>query len=99
VGGVIGLGYSVVNFYKAHHLLKLTQCTPTTEQWTYHWARARATPQQIDLASYWIGKFQFKGFVGLGAPFLFVVYLMSKAKRIKSNPKPEIAGYLNPPSS
>jgi hypothetical protein len=78
VAGIVGLGYSVSNFYAAHHLFKLAHCTEKTEQWTHHWARSRATPQQIEMASYWIGKLQFRGFAGLGAPLLFVVYLWSK---------------------
>lgn len=79
-GAIVGLGYAGLNFYRAHHLFKLTHCTEKTEQWTYHWARARATPQQIELASYWIGRFQLRGFAALGAPLLFVVYLWSKRK-------------------
>ena len=78
VGGIVGLGYAGSNFYKAHHLFKLTHCTPGTDQYTYHWARARATPQQIELASYWIGRFRLRGFAALGAPLLFVIYLGSK---------------------
>lgn len=80
-GGMVGLVYSVSNFYRAHHLFKLTHCKEKTEEWTYHWARARATPQQIELASYWIGRFRLRGFASLGAPTLFVVYLWSKRKQ------------------
>jgi hypothetical protein len=79
--GIIGIGYSFSNFYRAHHLFKLTHCTPKTEQWTHHWARARATPEQIYLASYWIGKLQFRGFAALGGPLVFVLYMWSKRKQ------------------
>jgi hypothetical protein len=78
VGGIIGLVYAGSNFYRAHHLFKLTHCMEKTEEWTYHWARARATPQQIELASYWIGRFKLRGYAALGAPLLFVVYMWSK---------------------
>jgi len=44
-------------------------------------ARARATPQQIELASYWIERFKMRGFLGLGPPLLFVVYMWSKRKQ------------------
>ena len=80
-GGMVGLGYAASNFYRAHHLFELTHCTPGTEQWTHHWARARATPQQIELASYWIERFKFRGFLGLGPPLLFVFYMWSKRKQ------------------
>lgn len=80
-GGMVGLGYAVSNFYRAHHLFKLTHCTPGTEQYTHHWARARATPQQIDLASYWIGRFRLRGIAALGAPSLFIFYMWSKRKQ------------------
>jgi hypothetical protein len=80
-GGMAGLGYAASNFYRAHHLFKLTHCKEKTEEWTYHWARARATPQQIELASYWIGRFQMRGYLGLGPPLLFVVYMWSKRKQ------------------
>ena len=80
-GGMVGLGYAASNFYRAHHLFKLTHCKEKTEEWTYHWARARATPQQIELASYWIGRFQMRGYLGLGPPLLFVVYMWSKRKQ------------------
>jgi hypothetical protein len=80
-GGIVGLGYALSNFYRAHHLFKLTHCKEKTEEWTYHWARARATPQQIELASYWIGIFRLRGFAALGAPSLFVAYLWSKRKQ------------------
>ena len=79
--GIIGIGYSFSNFYRAHHLFKLTHCTPKTEQWTHHWARARATPEQIYLASYWIGKLQLRGFAALGGPLVFVLYMWSKRKQ------------------
>jgi hypothetical protein len=81
-GGIVGLGYAFSNFYKAHHLFKLTHCTPGTEQWTHHWARAKATPQQIELASYWIGRFKLRGFAALGAPLLFAAYLGSRKKMV-----------------
>jgi hypothetical protein len=77
-GGMVGLGYAASNFYRAHHLFKLTHCKEKTEEWTYHWARARATPQQIELASYWIERFKMRGYLGLGPPLLFVVYMWSK---------------------
>ena len=80
-GGMVGLGYAASNFYSAHHLFKLTNCKEKTQEWTYHWARARATPQQIELASYWIGRFKFRGFLGLGPPSLFVFYMWSKRKQ------------------
>ena len=80
-GGMVGLGYSFSNFYRAHHLFQLTHCKEKTEEWTYHWARARVIPQQIELASYWIGRFRFRGFAALGAPSLFVAYLWSKRKQ------------------
>jgi len=80
-GGMVGLGYAASNFYRAHHLFKLTHCKEKTEEWTYHWARARATPQQIELASYWIERFKFRGFLGLGPPLLFVFYMWSKRKQ------------------
>ena len=76
-GGMVGLGYAASNFYRAHHLFKLTHCKEKTEEWTYHWARARATPQQIELSSYWIKRFKFRGFLGLGPPLLFVGYMWS----------------------
>jgi len=80
-GGMVGLGYAASNFYRSHHLFKLTHCKEKTEEWTYHWARARATPQQIELASYWIERFKFRGFLGLGPPSLFVFYMWSKRKQ------------------
>jgi hypothetical protein len=80
-GGMVGLGYAASNFYRAHHLFKLTHCKEKTEEWTYHWARARVTPQQIELASYWIERFKFRGFLGLGPPSLFVFYMWSKRKQ------------------
>ena len=80
-GGMVGLGYSVSNFYRSHHLFKLTHCKEKTEEWTYHWARSRATPEQIELASYWIGRLQFRGFAALGAPLLFVFYMWSKRRQ------------------
>ena len=80
-GGMVGLGYAASNFYRAHHLFKLTHCKEKTEEWTYHWARARATPQQIELASYWIERFKFRGFLGLGPPLLFFFYMWSKRKQ------------------
>ena len=80
-GGMVGLGYAASNFYRAHHLFELTHCKEKTEEWTYHWARARATPQQIELASYWIERFKMRGFLGLGPPLLFVIYMWSKRKQ------------------
>ncbi len=80
-GGMVGLVYAVSNFHRAHHLFKLTYCKEKTEEWTYHWARARATPQQIELASYWIERFKFRGFLGLGPPLMFVFYMWSKRKQ------------------
>jgi hypothetical protein len=81
-GGMVGLGYAAAsNFYRAHHLFKLTHCKEKTEEWTYHWARARATPQHIELASYWIERFKFRGFLDLGPPLLFVFYMWSKRKQ------------------
>ena len=80
-GGMVGLGYAASNFYRSHHLFKLTHCEEKTEEWTYHWARARATPQQIELASYWIERFKMRGYLGLGPPLLFVVYMWSKRKQ------------------
>jgi hypothetical protein len=60
---------------------KLTHCKEKTEEWTYHWARARATPQQIEMASYWIERFKMRGYLGLGPPLLFLVYMWSKRKQ------------------
>jgi len=80
-GGMVGLGYAASNFYRAHHLFKLTHCKEKTKEWTHHWARARATPQQIELASYWIERFKVRGYLGLGPPLLFVVYMWSKRKQ------------------
>ena len=78
VCGIIGLGYAGSNFYRARHLFKRSHCKGKTEEWTYHWGRARATPQQIELASYWIGRLKFRGFAAVGAHLLFIVYMWLK---------------------
>jgi hypothetical protein len=33
-GRMVGLGYALSNFYRAHHLFKLTHCKEKTEEWT-----------------------------------------------------------------
>ena len=81
-GGIFAILYSGSNFYRSHHLFRLTACTPGTKEWTYHWARSRATPEQIKVASYWIDTFRFRGFAALGAPpSLYLVYMWSKRKQ------------------
>ncbi len=68
-GGISALVYSGSNFYNVHVLSRFTEGT-----------RVKICPLTMEVVTYWINRFRFRGFATLGAYSLFVAYLWSRKK-------------------